>query len=167
MQNNVLPCQGHGMQGEDKLYLIKMIYVVIIARLVFFTFSLLSGEEEARACEEEGADSQSQDLRAQCEEEGMTEECEEEVEALESGSDRRSSGKTDLTLDQKTFLIIQKSVNAKYPYIVKAWSARFTRRPPARSTVKRVLKRAREDNSIQSRKSKSGSQPVINLTRIV
>ena len=63
VQNNAIPCQGHGMQGEDKLYLIKMIYVVIIARLVFFTFSLLSGEEEVRACEEEGADSQSQDLR--------------------------------------------------------------------------------------------------------
>ena len=49
-----------------------MIYVVNIPRLDFFTFSKLSGEEEARACEEEGADSQSQDLRAQCEEEGMT-----------------------------------------------------------------------------------------------
>ena len=77
MQNNAIPCQGHGMQGEDKLYLNKMIYVVNIPRLDFFTFSKLSGEEEARACEE-GADSQSQDFSAQCEEEGMTEECEEE-----------------------------------------------------------------------------------------
>lgn len=48
--------------------------------------SLQSGEEEARACEEEGADSQSKDLRAQCEEEGMTEECEEE-ERLEDGKE--------------------------------------------------------------------------------
>ena len=97
-----------------------------------------------RACEEERADSQSQDLRAQCEEEGLTEEFkekgmteeleeeaeEEEVEALNPGSDRRSSERTDLTLDQKTFLIMQKSLNAKYPDIVKRWSARFTRRPP-------------------------------------
>ena len=69
-----MACRG---RTEDKLYLNKMIYVVNIPRLDFFTFSKLSGEEEARACEE-GADSQSQDLRAQCEEEGMTEECEEE-----------------------------------------------------------------------------------------
>ena len=66
------------VRTEDKLYLNKMIYVVNIPRLDFFTFSKLSGEEEARACEEEGADSQSQDFSAQCEEEGMTEECEEE-----------------------------------------------------------------------------------------
>ena len=46
--------------------------------------------EEARAYDEEGADSQSLDLRAQWVEEGLTEECEEEerLEEEEEGRDR-------------------------------------------------------------------------------
>ena len=46
--------------------------------------------EEVRAYDEEGADSQSLDLRAQWVEEGLTEECEEEerLEEEEEGRDR-------------------------------------------------------------------------------
>ena len=135
--------------------------------------------EEVRAYDEEGADSQSLDLRAQWVEEGLTEECEEEerleeeeeveveveVEAIDSGSEWRSSA--DLTLDQKTFLIMQKSLNTKYPDIVQRWSARFTRRPPSRSTVKKILKRAREENSIQSRKHNSGRKRTVRTPAII
>ena len=91
----------------------------------------------SRACEDELLTTglvQSQDIRGQCGEEGMTEEGEEEgmveeaeeaeeggmveecedVEAQDAGGERRSAEKTNLTLDQKTFLIMQKSEKATY-----------------------------------------------------
>ena len=62
---------------------------------------------------------------------------------------------------------MQKSLNTKYPDIVQRWSARFTRRPPSRSTVKKILKRAREENSIQSRKHNSGRKRTVRTPAII
>ena len=126
----------------------------------------------------------SQDLRAQGEEEGITEEegmteeeglteeegvteeeemtkkC-QEVEAQDLRSERTSSRKPNLTLDQRTFLLMQKNMNATHKEIVKRWSARFTRKPPDRRTVGRILKRARDENSIKSRSCNSGRKRTI------
>ena len=118
---------------------------------------------------------QSQDTRGQCGEEGMTEEGEEEgmaeeegmveeCEDQEAGGERRS---TDLTLDQKTFLIMQKSSKATHNDIVRRWSDRFTRKPPSRRTVWRVLKRARVDNSIKSRKCNSGRKRTVRTKAMI
>ena len=47
------------------------------------------------------------------EEKGMVEEGEEvQVDARDPGGKRRSAGRPELTDDQRTFLIMQKSVNA-------------------------------------------------------
>ena len=110
----------------------------------------------SRACEDKLLTTtgfvQSQDTRGQCGEEGMTEEAEEEgmveegiaeeaeeaeeegmgeeCEDQEAGGERRS---TDLTLDPKSFLIMQKSLKATHNDIVRRWSDRFTRKPPRTS----------------------------------
>ena len=119
---------------------------------------------QAELCqdEEEGAGFSfmpSQDLAPEDEEEGRTRDC-EEVEAQDPGSESGSVGKlnhsrpSELTPDQKTFLILQKSEGASHKEIVKKWSVAFTRDPPSRRTVERVVKRAREENSSLSRKYK-------------
>ena len=60
----------------------------------------------------------------------------EEVEARDPGV---------LQEDQKTFLLVQKSLNATYKDMVRRWPDRFTREPPFSFTVLRILKRAREN----------------------
>ena len=109
------------------------------------------GEEE---CEEEEDDEIGDE---ECEEEGMVEEG-EEVEAQDPRGERRSAGIPNLTKDQKIFLIMQKSVNATYKEIVKRWTDRFSRKPPSRSSVKRNLKRAREENTIKTKNHNSGQR---------
>ena len=109
----------------------------------------------SRACQEEGM------MQEECEEEEEVEECEEceeEVEARDPRGERRSAGSPDLTEDQKTFLLVQKSVNATYKEIVKRWTDRFSRKPPSRSSVKRNLKRAREENTIKTKNHNSGQR---------
>ena len=106
----------------------------------------------SRACEdnlEEEEEEEEEGLTVEGEEEGMV----EELEAQDPGVERRSAGQTDLTLDQKTFLITQKSLKATYKDIVRRWPDRFTREPPNRSTLSRVLNRAREENSADTKKS--------------
>ena len=56
---------------------------------------------------------------------------------------RVTAGRPDLTEDQKTFLLVQKSLNATYKDMVRRWPDRFTREPPFSFTVLRILKRAR------------------------
>ena len=91
----------------------------------------------------------------------------EELEAQDPGVERRSAGQTDLTLDQKTFLITQKSLKATYKDIVRRWPDRFTREPPTMRTVFRVLKRAREENSIKSRKCNSGRKRTVRTKAMI
>ena len=126
--------------------------------------SFMPSQDLAPEDEEEGAGFSfmpSQDLAPEDEEEGRTRDC-EEVEAQDPGSESGSVGKlthsrpSELTPDQKTFLILQKSEGASHKEIVKKWSVAFTRDPPSRRTVERVVKRAREENSILSRKYKRG-----------
>ena len=127
-------------------------------------FSFMPSRDLAPEDEEEGAGFSfmpSQDLAPEDEEEGRTRDC-EEVEAQDPGSESGSVGKlnhsrpSELTPDQKTFLILQKSEGASHKEIVKKWSVAFTRDPPSRRTVERVVKRAREENSILPRKYKHG-----------
>ena len=77
-----------------------------------------------------------QDLVAEDEEEGRTRDL-EEVEAQDPGSERSSVVRPELTPDQKTFLIIQKSEEASYEDILRKWSVAFKRTPPSRCTVVR------------------------------
>ena len=89
--------------------------------------------------EEEGAGFSfmpSQDLAAEVGEEGRTRDL-EEVEAQDPGSERSSVVRPELTPDQKTFLIIQKSEEASYEDILRKWSVAFKRTPPSRCTVVR------------------------------
>ena len=96
---------------------------------------------QAELCqdEEEGAGFSfmpSQDLAAEVGEEGRTRDL-EEVEAQDPGSERSSVVRPELTPDQKTFLIIQKSEEASYEDILRKWSVAFKRTPPSRCTVVR------------------------------
>ena len=120
------------------------------------TFPL--SQDPAPESEEEGAGFSfmpSQDLTAEGEREGRSRDC-EEVEAQDPGTERTSSGKPELTSDQKTFIIMKRSEGASMKEILRKWSTVFKRAPPSISTVKRVIKRAREENSILSRKFKCG-----------
>ena len=64
----------------------------------------------------------------------------EEVEARDPGVLQE-----DLILlkTRKTFLLVQKSLNATYKDMVRRWPDRFTREPPFSFTVLRIFKRAR------------------------
>ena len=62
------------------------------------------------------------------------------------GGERKTVEKTDLSLDMKTFLVVNKSLS--YKEVVKLWNKRFERAAPTRRTVDRVLKKAREENSV-------------------
>ena len=117
----------------------------------------------SRACEDNLEEEEEEGLTVEGEEEGMV----EELEAQDPGVERRSAGQTDLTLDQKTFLITQKSLKATYKDIVRRWPDRFTREPPNRSTLSRVLNRAREENSIISRKCYSGRKRTVRTKAMV
>ena len=72
---------------------------------------------------------------------------------------------TDLTSDQKTFLIMQKG--ASHKELQERWKQTFSRNPPSRNTVFRILRRAREENSIQSRKFKTGRKRSVVTKEII
>ena len=81
------------------------------------------------------------------------------------GGERKTVEKTDLSLDMKTFLVVNKSLS--YKEVVKLWNKRFKRAAPTRRTVDRVLKKAREENSVQSRKFKSGRKRTVRTPEII
>ena len=81
------------------------------------------------------------------------------------GGERKTVEKTDLSLDMKTFLVVNKSLS--YKEVVKLWNKRFERAAPTRRTVDRVLKKAREENSVQSRKFKSGRKRTVRTPEII
>ena len=78
---------------------------------------------------------------------------EENNEVPEPGGERRSVDKTDLTLDQTTFLILYKSL--PYKEFRELWTRTFKRTPPHRRTRERKLQRAMKHNTIQ-KAQKSG-----------
>ena len=78
---------------------------------------------------------------------------EENNEVPEPGGERRSVDKTDLTLDQTTFLILYKSL--PYKEFRELWTRTFKRTPPHRRTRERKLQKAMKHNSIQ-KAQKSG-----------
>ena len=97
------------------------------------TFPL--SQDPAPESEEEGAGFSfmpSQNLAAEGEREGRSRDC-EEVEAQEPGTERSSVVKPELTSDQKTFLITQKSGGASWKEILSKWSTTFKRAPPSTS----------------------------------
>ena len=131
------------------------------------TFPL--SQDPAPESEEEGAGFSfmpSQNLAAEGEREGRSRDC-EEVEAQEPGTERSSVVKPELTSDQKTFLITQKSRGARLKDILSKWSTTFKRAPPSARTVGRILKREREENSILSRKFNCGRKRSVRTKEMI
>ena len=60
----------------------------------------------------------------------------------------------DLNQDQKAFLLLHHTSSVKE--IKEKWVEKFQREPPHRNTIRRIIKRATEENSIMSRKYRSG-----------
>ena len=89
----------------------------------------------------------------------------EGVTIPDPGGERRTVEKTELSLDMKTFLVANKSL--PYKEVVKMWNKRFKRAAPTRRTVDRVRKKAREENSVQSRKFKSGRKRTVRTPEII
>lgn len=65
----------------------------------------------------------------------------------------------DLTTDQKAFLLLHRTSPVKN--MNKKWSEKFQRKPPHRNTIRRVIQRVTEENSISSRKDRSGRQRTV------
>ena len=73
----------------------------------------------------------------------------------------------DLFLDEKTFILLQKSEKATYKQIVRKWTEKFKRKPPTRDTMYKMISTARTKSSIDSRKYKSGRKRSVRTPEII
>ena len=73
--------------------------------------------------------------------------------------------KTELDLQQKSFLLFHKAAGKSYKEICGLWSSRFKRTPPDRSSIYKLSKKALT-TGIQSRKNLTGRKRTVNTEKM-